>query len=220
MTQMSTGAPGTGPSTPRPPGEPSTGQRAKGWRTVDVMVTVVIGVAVGVAFLGLSYLYFFIDPLVAAFKPASGLLAGIWFLPAILAGAIVRRPGAALLAELVASFVEMITGGQWGYTTMISGLAQGLGVEVGLAIFGYRRFGWGALAVAGMLASGFEWVYEVTAASAAQYSAAWKAAYLGLMALSGAVISPLVGVPLTRLLARTGVLGSFEAGRRREDDLV
>jgi len=192
----------------------TTGRR-RGFRTVDVTVTVTIGIAMGVVFLGLNYLYYPIDSITAAFAPAAGILAGVWFLPAILAGVIVRRPGAALLAELIASFVEMLIGNQWGYTTMISGLAQGLGVEIGLALLAYRRFGIGALALAGAVAAGLEWVYEAFATSALSWALSWKLVYLALMALSGAVISPLVCLPLARLLARTGVLSAFPIGRER-----
>lgn len=194
---------------------PREGTRRRGWRTVDVMVTVTIGVAMGVVFLGLNYLYYPINSITAAFAPAAGVLAGVWFLPAILAGVIVRKPGAAVLAELVAAFVEMALGAQWGYTTMISGLAQGLGVELGLALLAYRRFGMGALALAGAAAAGLEWVYEAFATSAVAWAPSWKLAYLVIMAASGAVLSPLIGLPLARVLARTGVLDAFEIGRER-----
>src|SRR5690606_15675772 len=83
------------------------------YRTVDLLVTVLIGAAFGVAFLGYGQLYTLIGPLTAAFKPAEGLLAGIWFLPAVLAALLVRRPGAALLAGLLAAVMSMLLGSQW-----------------------------------------------------------------------------------------------------------
>lgn len=193
----------------------ASGAPRRSWRTIDLLVTVTIGVAMGVVFLGLSYLYYAIDPLTAAFAPASGVLAGMWFLPAILAGLIVRKPGAALLSELIAAFVEMAAGGQWGFTTMISGLVQGVGVELGLALFAYRRSGVVALAVAGACASALEWVYEAFGTSALEWAMDWKLAYLAIMIVSGMVLSPLICLPLARLLARTGVLDAFPIGRER-----
>ena len=47
------------------------------YRTVDLLATVLIGAAFGVAFLGYGQLYTLIGPLTAAFKPAEGLLAGL-----------------------------------------------------------------------------------------------------------------------------------------------
>lgn len=207
-------APGTG-TAPGAADGATTAPPRRIWRTIDLLVTVTIGVAMGVVFLGLSYAYYPIEPLTAAFAPASGLLAGLWFLPAILAGLIVRKPGAALLAELIAAFVEMMLGGQWGWTTMISGLAQGLGVELGLALFAYRRSGVLALAVAGACASAIEWVYEAFGTSAMEWAMDWKLAYLAIMVVSGVVLSPLLCLPLARLLARTGVLDAFPIGRER-----
>lgn len=194
---------------------PEGGAARRSWRTIDLLVTVTIGVVMGVVFMGLSYLYYAIDPLTAVFAPASGVLAGLWFLPAILAGLIVRKPGAALLAELLAAFVEMILGGQWGFTTLISGLAQGLGVEIGFALFAYRRAGIAIVAVAGACASVLEWIYEAFGTSALEWSMGWKLIYLLIMVASGTILSPLVCVPLARLLARTGVLDAFPIGRRR-----
>src|SRR5690625_98338 len=110
------------------------------FRTVDLLVTVVIGAAFGVAFLGYGQLYTLIGPLTTAFKPAEGLLAGIWFLPAVLAALIVRAAGVARLAGLVAAVLSMLLGSQWGWGTAISGLMQGGGVELVFLAFRYRRF--------------------------------------------------------------------------------
>src|SRR5690625_2298792 len=127
------------------------------FRTVDLLVTVVIGAAFGVAFLGYGQLYTLIGPLTTAFKPAEGLLAGIWFLPAVLAALIVRRPGAALLAEMIAAVLSMLLGSQWGWGTAISGLMQGGGVELAFLAFRYRRFTLPVAILGGMASALLEW---------------------------------------------------------------
>ena len=127
----------------------------------------------------------------------------------------VRKPGAALAAELIGSAVEMLIGNQWGTSTLISGLLQGLGVEVVLALLLYKRFGVVAAALGGALAAAFEIFYEWHA-----YYAAWtwnyKLAYLGCTMLSGAVLAGVVGWLLVRALAATGVLDAFGAGREHQ----
>ena len=45
---------------------------------------------------------------------------------------VVRRPGAAFFGEVVAAFVSMALGNQWGILTMASGLVQGVGAETGV----------------------------------------------------------------------------------------
>ncbi|MDO5662825.1 MAG: ECF transporter S component [Brachybacterium sp.] len=183
-----------------------------GFRTVDLVVTAAIGVAFGVAFLGYGQLYILLDPVTAVYPPSVGILAGIWFLPAVLAAVIVRRPGAALLAELLAAFVSMALGGQWGMPTMISGLLQGLGVELVFAALAYRRFAVWVAMLGGMCAAVPEWFYERNV-----YYPEWSSAHatvlLVLFLISGALLAGVLGRLLAGALARTGALDAFPIGR-------
>lgn len=209
-----TGAADAATTTAQSPARPS-----RRWRTVDVMVTVAIGIAFGFVFLGLNYLYYPLNAAMTAFPPVGGVLGGLWFLPAVIAGLIIRKPGAAVLAELLAAFVEMIFGGQWGWTTMLSGLVQGGGVEVGFALLAYRRFGIGAAALAGSVAAVFEWVYEAFFTSSAAWSLLWKLIYLVIMVGSGAIVCTLISVLLVRALAATGAINAFGPGREHSRGL-
>ncbi|MGL5859118.1 MAG: ECF transporter S component [Angustibacter sp.] len=191
--------------------------RPSGWRTVDLLTAATLGVAFGVAYWGWGLAYTAIDPALRAFPPASGLLAGPWLIAGVVGALVVRRPGAALLAEMLAANVEYLIGNQWGVSTLISGGLQGLGVEVGFALLAWRRFGPGTAALGALLAAGFETVYEWYA-----YWADWdwgyKLAYLGAFALSGVVVAGLGGWALTRSLARTGALDAFPVGHEARDD--
>jgi energy-coupling factor transport system substrate-specific component len=57
---------------------------------------------------------------------------------AILAGLLIPRPGVALVTSLLGCLVEMIAGSLDGSIVMVFGLAQGIGMEAGLALFRYR----------------------------------------------------------------------------------
>ena len=78
----------------------------------------------------------------AAFPPGQAVMYGVWLLPAVLAPLIVRKPGAALFAELIAAVVSALLGSAWGTLVLLYGLLQGVAGEVGFAAFRYRRFGW------------------------------------------------------------------------------
>ena len=182
------------------------------FRTVDLLVTVLIGAAFGVAFLGYGQLYTLIGPLTAAFKPAEGLLAGIWFLPALLAGLIVRKPGAALLAEMIAAVMSMLLGSQWGWGTAISGLMQGGGVELAFLLTRYRRFTLPVAILGGVLAALLEWGWEKFAYYQ-EMSWAFSFAMLGFFVLSGALLCGVLGWAATRALVSTGAVDSLAAGR-------
>lgn len=206
------------------------------WRTVDILTVAFLGAALGVAFWGWGVVYN--GPLTAlkiGYAPLMGLFAGPWFLAGVVGGLVVRRPGAALLCEVVAALVSMLPGTEWGATVLVSGILQGLGAELAFAIFGYQAFGAAAAALAGILSTPLEWAFEVVRfpaswadvpvlsvlADGGGWYAEWvlrdKVVYLGAMALSGAVLAGVVGWLLVRALARAGALAAFPAGQEHRE---
>jgi energy-coupling factor transport system substrate-specific component len=185
----------------------------RNWRTIDIVTAAMIGVVLGVVYWGWSSAYnVLVTPLSSALGPSQGLLGGPWLIAGVLAAVVVRRPGAALFAELLAAVVEAMLVTEWGWATVISGALQGLGVEVALALFAYRRYGWPVAALGGAFAAFAEWCYEWHAYWVG-YSVGWKFAYLGFFALSGAVVAGVGGWCLSRALAATGAIDALPAGR-------
>ena len=104
------------------------------WRTIDIITAAMIGVVFGVAYWGWSSAYnTLVTPLTSLLGPSQGLLGGPWLIAGVVAGLVVRRPGAALFAEVLAAVVEAVLVTEWGWATVISGALQGLGVELVLA---------------------------------------------------------------------------------------
>src|SRR3712207_3023309 len=99
------------------PGVPS-GAR---WRTVDIVVTAVLGVAFGIVFWAWGLLWAGLDAAFTAFPPAQAVMYGVWLLPAVLAPLIVGKPGAALFAELVAATVLALLGSALGTLVLVYG---------------------------------------------------------------------------------------------------
>jgi energy-coupling factor transport system permease protein len=183
------------------------------WRTIDLMTTALIGVVFGVAYWGWSTAYEALTgPVTNVIGSAIGLLGGPWLIAGVVAGLVVRRPGAALFAEVLASVVEMLVGNAWGGATIVSGVLQGLGVEVVLAIFLFRRFSWPVAMLGGALAAFFEFCYELF-----EYwqgtTLGFKVGYVTFFCISGAVAAGLGGWLLTRALAATGAIDALPAGR-------
>ena len=185
------------------------------WRSVDLVTTAILGVALGVAFWGWDLLLY---PMVSAllntaFPPLASLTLGVWVLPAVVGGFVVRRPGAALLCEIVAATVEALLGNQWGLNVMISGALQALGVEIILAVFVWRGFRLGVAVLAGALSAILElccwewWIYQ------GEYTFSMKLVALGCAVVSCSAISGLGGWGLVRAMAATGALNAFPAGR-------
>jgi energy-coupling factor transport system substrate-specific component len=185
------------------------------WRTVDIVVTAVVAVACGAVFVGWATVYSATDPLFSAVPPLQALVAGVWFLPAVLAPLLVRKPGAALFAELAAAAVSMLFGSPWGLTTLVSGLVQGLGAEAVFAATRYRNWGLPVALLAGAAAGLGAAVYE-SLLWYLSYSFAWIVARGAAEIAGGALLAGLVAWLLARALAKTGVLDAVAGGRRRE----
>lgn len=190
---------------------------SKSWRTVDLLTVAMLGVAFGVAYWGWNLAYGALSTAaVFAYLPLSGLLAGPWLLAGVVGALVMRRPGAALLCEFIAANVEFLVGNQWGGSVLVSGLLQGLGVEIVFALFAYRRFGVLVAVLGASLAAALESVYEWSAYFP-QLPMHDKWAYLGFFVLSGAVVAGLGGWLLVRALAAAGALDAFPAGREHRD---
>jgi energy-coupling factor transport system substrate-specific component len=188
---------------------PSTGSvPGVGWRTRDVVVTAVIGVAFGVVFWAWGNLAW---PALGFLGPLQNLLYGPWLIPVVLAPLVIRRPGSGVFAEVVAASVSALLGSQWGVLVLLYGAVQGLAGELPFLATRYRSFGWPVVVAAGVLASLAAWILD------------WVFFFPGvdpttqllvgaLMAVSGVVVVAGGSLFLARALRDAGVLAGFASG--------
>ena len=182
------------------------------WRTVDIVVTAVLGVAFGVVFWAWNLLA------ALAVPPVSGLLNGVYLMPGVVAGLLVRKPGAAVFASTLAAAVSILLGSPYGGIIVVYGLVQGIGGELGFLLTRYRSFGWGTAVLAGITAGLSTSILDLSLyypVSADYPFWSFTAPYTLFTVLSSVVLAGVVGLLLVRALARTGALGAFAAGRRR-----
>jgi energy-coupling factor transport system substrate-specific component len=183
------------------------------WRTVDLLTCAFLGVAFGVAYWAWYLLYQAPSTALATvYPPLQGITGAPWLMAGVVGGLVVRRPGAALFTEVIAASVEALIGSSWGVATLVSGVLQGLGAEIGFAILAYGSFGLGAAMLAGALAAPMEAVYEWFSYWT-DWDLAYKLVYLVILTAAGALIAGGVGWLLTTGLARAGALGSLPPGQ-------
>ncbi|WP_047520980.1 ECF transporter S component [Microbacterium sp. ZOR0019] len=186
------------------------------WRVVDIVVAAVLGVAIGLVFWGWNTIGYAWFGAADALTPGlGGIAVGIWLLGGVVGGLVIRKPGAALVVELVAAIVSMLIGNVWGVSTVLSGIVQGLGAEIIFALFFYRRFGIVVAALAGIGAAVAAWVFELFYGSSPNIlkSVEFNTIYLVSVVVSGAILAGVVGWLLVRALAVTGALNRFAVGR-------
>ena len=173
------------------------------WRTRDIVVAAVIGVAFGVAFWAFGAVW-------RAFEfvgPIQNILYGAWLMPALVAPLIIRKPGAALFAELVAAGTVGPVGQLLGrrHPALSS---SGLPARLVFAFTLYRLWSFPVLALAGLASAAAAFVHDVVV---------WYAGYATdvlvviavAMTVSGLILLPAASIALVRALRRAGVLEGF-----------
>src|SRR3954451_15264578 len=189
--------------------EPGRGRR---WRTVDIVVAAVLGVAFGVVFWAWNFLGGLAVP------PLSGLLNGGYLMPGVVAGMLVRKPGAAVFASTLAAAMSLLFGSPYGGIIVVYGIVQGIGGELGFLLTRYRSFGWGTAVLAGITAGLSTSILDLSLyypVSRDYPFWSFTAPYTLFTVLSSVVLAGIVGLLLVRALAGTGALSAFAAGRRR-----
>ena len=181
------------------------------WRTRDIVVTAIIGVVFGLVFQVWNIIWGPFDAVFVFFPPAKNLLYGVWLIPAVLAPVIVRKPGAALFAELVAAALSAFIGSQFGPDAILSGLVQGGAAELVFLVARYRAWSLPVLALAALLSSAAAWIHDwiVWFPDVAVDTQLWVGVF---MAVSGVVIVAVGSVLLVRSLRQAGALKGFPAG--------
>jgi energy-coupling factor transport system substrate-specific component len=196
-----------------------SGRQVGRWTTWDSVLTAVLAGVTGVLFWAWSLTIWKLLSVLPSAVPGYGLALrdlayGLWFLAAVLVPYIVRRPGSALAAEIVAAIISALLGSEWGLTVLVSGAVQGGLAEVVFALGGYRRFGLVTLILAALAAAVGSWVVDWIF----WYSTLATPILLLMLAarlVSAALLSGALGKWLGDTLAATGVLDNTELGRAR-----
>ncbi|HEX5041164.1 MAG TPA: ECF transporter S component [Candidatus Limnocylindria bacterium] len=188
------------------------------WRTIDIVVAAVVAVAFGVVFVAWNALWTASTPLFVALPPAQALLYGVWLLPGVLVGLIVRRPGAALFGGIVSASVSALIGSQWGLDTLFSGAIQGGGAELAFAIGLYRTWNLPLAMLAGALSGVGAAIHDLfIVAYYPETGPDFWAVFAAATVVSGIVIGGIGAWLLLRALVASGVLADFAAGREQRE---
>src|SRR4051794_17262972 len=180
------------------------------WRTRDIVVAAVIGVAFGVVFWIWGFAWTAVAPLDNVFPVLRDSLYAVWLIPAVLAPLIIRKPGAALFAEMVAAAVSALLGSQWAVDTLLSGFVQGAAAELVFAFTLYRNWSLVVIAIAAVASAAAAWAHD-WALYYSDISLDLQIARGILMAISALVFVAGGSILLERALRRAGVLEGFGA---------
>ena len=183
------------------------------WRVIDIVVAAMVAVASGVIFWAWDFIYAIPTALVDSLTPGlGGLFHFMWLFAGPLVGIIIRKPGAAFFGETIAAVVETLMGNPFGVAhALLIGMAQGLGAEIGFALFRYQKWNLPIVMLSGALTGLSNGLYEwvVTAG----WSVLQGATFTFCCIVSGAVFGGALMWFVQKALAKTGVLDRFESGK-------
>lgn len=180
------------------------------WRTRDILVAAVIGVAFGVVFWAWGAAAWpALAPLNGPLPVLQDLFYAVWLVPAVLAPLIIRKPGAALFAEMVAAGLSALLGSQWGIDTLLSGFVQGAAAELVFAFTLYRIWSLPILGIAAVASAAAAWIHDWVLYYG-EVALEIQIARGIAMAISAVVIVAFGSVALVRSLRRAGVLEGFQ----------
>lgn len=192
-----------------------TGRRESGWALRDLVLLVVLGVVFGFLYWALVQGWIALATVTGPFGDLTQhVLLGGWLIVAPVAVAIIAKPGAGVLAEIIASVIEVVfLGSAVGPLLIVSAAIQGAGSELPFALGRYRRFGWVRFAISGALGAGL--VFFFSAFRSGWYGTDLLWSRFGLQVASGLLIGGLLAKVLVNALARTGVVDNFAIGTAR-----
>ncbi|MFZ7942860.1 ECF transporter S component [Neobacillus sp. 19] len=178
------------------------------WKMKEIVLTVILAVACGVIYLGWSTLWIPISALVG--PVGAGFMFGIWVIASPIVAYIIRKPGAAFIAEVAAAAVELLTGSHFGLSALLVGVFQGIGSEVAFAIFGYKRYNLFTLMLSGALAAVGGMIYNLLVNGFGYYTTEILLTTLAIHVISGIVLGGCLAKFVVESLAKTGVLDQYE----------
>lgn len=179
----------------------------KGLKLKEIIVIAILGALMGAVFTGLDSLY---QPLQTVLGPLGGdMIYGLYLISALLSIYIVRKPGSALIGSLIAGLVNLLMGSPYGIHIIVASFLQGVGVEIGIAIFRYKKYSLIQMGLASIFAMALVTVRDYVVFGFSMY-----ANLIPIMLIIRVVSSVIFGAMLTIVLGKalkaTGVLNGFK----------
>lgn len=202
---------------------PTKGGMLYKWQTRDIVFTAVLCLLWGIFFivwhpihkyvtLWLRTWAVFLVGARAVKWPMQEIFMGMWFGAGVMVPYIIRKPGAALVAEVVAALIE-VPFNSHALLVLGSGLVQGAASEVPFLVTHYRNYRWPVLFLAGGLPAFTSIAYEYATGRYHLLSPQILLWMLFLRFVSGALLSGGGTKLLTLHLAKTNIFADYPVGK-------
>jgi energy-coupling factor transport system substrate-specific component len=185
--------------------------RKSAWSLKDIVVLCVLGMAFGALYIGGVSAWGIADAILGPY--GLDLVYGIWFTASITGAYIVRKPGVALGAEMLAALGEVLLGTPAGVGVFLGAFIEGIGAEAVFAATKWKNYNTFVLILAGMGPSITSFIYTYFIYGYSSFPIPMLLSLLLIRLVSGAVLAGLLGKAIGDGLAATGALSTFPLGR-------
>ncbi|SFE54135.1 ECF transporter S component [Alteribacillus iranensis] len=181
--------------------------KKKGLTTTDIVLIAILAIVNGVALLYMAMLNQLLTALGGPIL--TSITIGFYSISGVLAAYIIRKPGVAFFTLTLTGVVQVITGNPNGLITMVAGITDGLGVELGYALFRYKRWDWLSTAVAGMMAVPAWFIISAFWFGYYKWGIAILLSAFVVRCISGVVLTGWLSKIIGDILAKAGILKGF-----------
>ena len=187
----------------------------KGWNTRDLLVTAVIAIAFGLLTIGLNY----VSAILMAVNPVFiSVLAGLYFIPMIMAMYIVRCPGTAVLALVIANLATLPFN-PFGWMEALMSIIYGLACELAFLLTRYRNFHLPILCISGVAPSVLSFLMLYAFGGLNGVTLPFQIMAFVLFIVSGTLLGGWLSKSLADAIAKTGVLSGFAIAATQQEEI-
>ena len=186
--------------------------KIQSWKLKDILLIAICAVLFGIIYLGCTYaggvLYGLLTPAgmgSLGYEP----FYGIYFMAGAFAIYVMRKPGTGLLAELLAAIIECLLGNYFGPIIILSGLVQGLGFELIIALKKYERFDRATMIEGAVLCSVLTLIYNLIISGYSKIAVPVLLLMLAVRIVSAIIFDGILTPILGDSLAKAGVLKGY-----------
>lgn len=193
--------------------------QAYNWKLKDIIMVGIISVIFGVIYLGAVHFGVLLGAALTPFGLsvlANEIIFGIWFMASIVAAYIIQKPGVAIVSEMLAALIEVFLGNFYGPIIFVSGFLQGLGAELGFAVFRYKRFDRVSIYLGAIGACILSFIWGFIRSGFVDLSPSLLVVMFIIRLVSSLVFAGLLVKLSGDRLAKSGVLKSYALGAKQE----
>ncbi len=191
------------------------------WKLKDILMIAICAVVFGVIYLGCTD----VGGLISSVLTPLGMgslsyepFYGIYFMAAAFAVYVIRKPGAGLIAEILAAIIETLMGNFFGPIIILSGLVQGLGFEAIIALKKYKKYDRMTMIEGAILCSVFTMIYNLIVSGYNKIAIPVLLIMMVVRLISAVIFDVFVTMGIAKGLVKAGLLKGYKIAEDVEVD--